>query len=334
MSEYRQLYNILKILWQVIAWSMLFTLPILANTFLKPGRLIVIKHKINYWWLLLYYAATSIWVGLFYINTLWAIPRFATAKNMFRYFFMQLVFVFLQLLTLALLLATCAKNYGNKGVLSCPPAIAYACMGVMLVAIVYQLVKAGNCIAGHAFETIVYNHCLRAELTTQQNSVKPYFFNAGLMNMVTLAKKRKDQAGYSLHKFNKVNRYILYEPTDTRIALEKEIERLKDYVELQQQLFKNKVSIVVSPDIKEGLYEVKPMVMIPFIEKAFNYKKVIPGNSRVEITLNEKKNMLSIIVTSAEASSLPQQIVQKLTQHKNDASIRRKLLINCHAKLT
>lgn len=73
-------------------------------------------------------------------------------------------------------------------------------------------------------------------------------------------------------------RYMLYDATTDKVLLEKEIEYLKSFIELEKLRLRNKE--FVSLDINgsaEGL-TIAPMLLIPFVENAFKHaSRTVPA---------------------------------------------------------
>ena len=66
-------------------------------------------------------------------------------------------------------------------------------------------------------------------------------------------------------------RYMLYDATTDKVLLEKEIEYLKSFIELEKLRLRNKdfVSLTINGQ-SDGL-TIAPMILIPFVENAFKH---------------------------------------------------------------
>jgi sensor histidine kinase YesM len=78
---------------------------------------------------------------------------------------------------------------------------------------------------------------LKTELSLLRSQASPHFMFNVLNNMVALARKKSDLLEPSLLKFSSLMRYMLYEADEEKVLLEKEIEYLHSYIDLQQQRF-------------------------------------------------------------------------------------------------
>lgn len=136
---------------------------------------------------------------------------------------------------------------------------------------------------------------LKTELSLLRSQVSPHFMFNIMNNMVALARKKSDLLEPSLIKLSALLRYMLYE-TDEKVPLQKEIEYLQSYIDLQKQRFGNNVIIKACMQNAEHHYEIEPMLLIPFVENAFKHGTGLIENAEIDIELRTERNMLSFSV--------------------------------------
>jgi LytS/YehU family sensor histidine kinase len=147
---------------------------------------------------------------------------------------------------------------------------------------------------------------LKTELSFLRSQVSPHFMFNIMNNMVALARKKSDLLEPSLIKLSAQLRYMLYE-TQERVSLQKEVEYLQSYIDLQKQRFGNNVSIKSCMEKIDKEYEIEPMLLIPFVENAFKHGAAfvtkVPGSdlvlynvAEINIELTAEKNELRFIV--------------------------------------
>lgn len=110
-----------------------------------------------------------------------------------------------------------------------------------------------------------------AELNFLQSQINPHFLFNSLNSIYFLIEKNNSGARDALHKFSAMLRYQLYEMNGERISIEKEINYLKDYIDLQR-LRKDeyyKVTVTITDTVK-GFF-IEPLLLIPFVENAFKH---------------------------------------------------------------
>lgn len=110
-----------------------------------------------------------------------------------------------------------------------------------------------------------------AELSFLKSQINPHFLFNSLNAVYFLISKENTEARQALHKFSDMLRYQLYEMKGAKIPIEKELNYLKDYVDLQK-LRKDEnysVEFSCSPDVKG--FSIEPLLLIPFVENAFKH---------------------------------------------------------------
>ncbi|HEV7783497.1 MAG TPA: histidine kinase [Chitinophagaceae bacterium] len=110
-----------------------------------------------------------------------------------------------------------------------------------------------------------------AELNFLKSQINPHFVFNSLNSVYFLIHKENVDARGALHKFSEMLRYQLYEVKDDTIPVEKEIQYLKDYMDLQQLRKDEKYSVQfnVAPDVKG--FSIEPLLLVPFVENAFKH---------------------------------------------------------------
>ncbi len=110
-----------------------------------------------------------------------------------------------------------------------------------------------------------------AELNFLKSQINPHFLFNSLNSVYFLIDKNNADARGALHKFSGMLRYQLYEMNGDKVPVEKEIDYLKDYIDLQK-LRKDEhyaVEFSCSPGVKG--FSIEPLLLIPFVENAFKH---------------------------------------------------------------
>jgi two-component system LytT family sensor kinase len=137
---------------------------------------------------------------------------------------------------------------------------------------------------------------LKSELSFLRSQISPHFMFNVLNNIVALARKKSDLVEPSLIKLSSLMRYFLYERAEDKVPLEREIEYLQSYIDLQQQRFGKDTVVKFHSGKMEYGYEIEPMLLIPFVENAFKHGVVQEGSITVE--LSAEKGMLHFSVVN------------------------------------
>jgi two-component system LytT family sensor kinase len=93
-------------------------------------------------------------------------------------------------------------------------------------------------------------------------------------------------------------RYMLYETDEEKVSLEKETEYLQSYIDLQRQRFSKKVIINVNMQTTDRLYDIEPMLLIPFVENAFKHGTGMIEHAQIDIDLKAVNNKLQFTVSN------------------------------------
>jgi LytS/YehU family sensor histidine kinase len=137
---------------------------------------------------------------------------------------------------------------------------------------------------------------LKTELSLLRSQASPHFMFNVLNNMVALARKKSDLLEPSLLKFSSLMRYMLYEADEEKVLLEKEIEYLHSYIDLQQQRFGKNVQVNVDLEAVDGNYEIEPMLLIPFVENAFKHGTGMIEDAMISVQLKAEKGLIKFTV--------------------------------------
>lgn len=172
---------------------------------------------------------------------------------------------------------------------------------------------------------------LKTELSFLRSQVSPHFMFNVLNNMVALARKKSDLLEPSLIKLSSLLRYMLYETDEDKVALEKEIEYLQSYIDLQQQRFGKNISIESNIQKAAG-YHIEPMLLIPFVENAFKHGTGFIENARIEIDLSVQKGVLHFSVKNRYSDTMSE--VKDKTSGIGLNNVKRRLNLLYHQNHT
>lgn len=143
-------------------------------------------------------------------------------------------------------------------------------------------------------------HLLRAQ-------INPHMMFNILNHIHILMKKNVDVADELLLRYSDVLRYQLYECNREIVFIEKEVEYLKDIVEVEKIRWGNELKVDCSWDIENGRKEISPLLLIPFVENAFKHVSRLPSQTGyVNIILHQKGDILHFEVENSKTDQAPQ----------------------------
>jgi hypothetical protein len=112
---------------------------------------------------------------------------------------------------------------------------------------------------------------LNAELSSLKAQINPHFLFNTLNSIYTLSVKKDDRASEAIINLSGLMRYVIKDANDYKIPLNKEIEYIRNYIELQKARLGNTASIGFESLGIAGNKEIAPLIMITYIENAFKY---------------------------------------------------------------
>ncbi|MCX6269059.1 MAG: histidine kinase [Bacteroidetes bacterium] len=134
------------------------------------------------------------------------------------------------------------------------------------------------------------------ELALLRSQINPHFLFNTLNNIYSLVYKKSEDAPEAVMKMSSIMRYMLYDATTDSVLLEKEIEYLKSFIELEKLRIRHKefVELNISGNV-EGR-TIAPMLLIPFVENAFKHgsRSVTNPGIRINLTLEANKILFEV----------------------------------------
>ena len=112
---------------------------------------------------------------------------------------------------------------------------------------------------------------ITAELQLLKAQVHPEFLFNTLNNIYSFSMNSSPKTPGLILKLSSLLSYMLYDCKAEEVRLEKEIEIMKNYIDLEKEWYDNTVEISwsVEGDIKDKF--ITPLLMLPFLENAFKH---------------------------------------------------------------
>jgi two-component sensor histidine kinase len=135
-----------------------------------------------------------------------------------------------------------------------------------------------------------------AELSYLKAQINPHFLFNTLNSIYSLAIVQSDNVASSIVKLSNMMRYILSESSSDSVSLEKEIDYIRSYIELQQIRFGTFIDFNCSINGDPKNKMIAPLILIPFIENAYKHGVNAEDNSIIRIRIDIEEEMLSMYV--------------------------------------
>ena len=127
-----------------------------------------------------------------------------------------------------------------------------------------------------------------AELSSLRAQINPHFlFNALNSLYATALRENSEKTADGIQKLGDMMRFMLQENNRDRIPLDKEVEYLRNYIQIQRMRIDETHSIEIRVNIQEpsrAIY-LAPMMLTPFVENAFKHGISLRHPSWIYITL-------------------------------------------------
>ncbi len=110
-----------------------------------------------------------------------------------------------------------------------------------------------------------------AELQLLKAQVHPHFLFNTLNNIYSFSLENSPKTPELILKLSSLLSYMLYDCKAEEVLLEKEIEVMKNYIDLEKERYGNKIeiSLNIEGDIKDKY--ISPLLLLPFLENAFKH---------------------------------------------------------------
>ncbi len=112
---------------------------------------------------------------------------------------------------------------------------------------------------------------LEAELKLLRGQINPHFLFNTLNNLYGLSLDKSEKTPNMILHLSDLMRYMLYECRDNFVMIDKEINFIKNYLELEKIRIGDKASIDLKVKGNTNSQQIAPLLFIPFIENAFKH---------------------------------------------------------------
>jgi LytS/YehU family sensor histidine kinase len=112
---------------------------------------------------------------------------------------------------------------------------------------------------------------ISTELQLMKARVQPNFLFSALNSIHSFSTRRSPQTPDLILKLSSLLSYMLYDCKTEEVLMEKEVEVIKNYIDLEKERLGNRVdiSLNIEGDI-QGKY-ITPLLILPFLENAFKH---------------------------------------------------------------
>lgn len=161
------------------------------------------------------------------------------------------------------------------------------------------------------------------ELSLIKSQLNPHFLFNTINNIDVLIERDPPKASSYLNKLSEMMRFMLYETKDEKISLQRELEYIDKYIELQRIRSSNPDYIQYDVNGLPGNRMIEPMLFIPFIENAFKHGEFKKTMDAIKIKFDISPSQILFycenrFVPSIEESDYPGGLGMNLIRRRLD----------------
>lgn len=278
-----------RISFEILVWTCFIVFPLILFPTLQP---FVDKGIINPP-LLGVIITHSLLIVLYYFNYYYALPKFYFKKLYLRYFP-------LMALCLAALILVMLSN-PDFNPLPSPPFIYAKTAFVISVALRFMMMLLLS-LGFASYNRLRASEAekLKSELSYLKAQINPHFLFNTLNSIYALTVKKTDSASESITKLAAIMRYAITDAANDEVPLEKEINYIASYIELEKLRLTEKVKLEYEAGGDFGGKKISPMIFVPLIENAFKHGVSTVEESKIAIRIFLKKNVLTVTIKNTK----------------------------------
>ncbi len=253
-------------------------------------------------------------VGIFYLNYYVLIPKYLSQKKFKEYIGTLLIFVMIVIVLFNLtrpepprprkeLIEKYFSERFEKGRKPKSPRVIFFNFGVLIlttvsIALSTSIRGTREWFTNEKRLKEIENQKLVAELSYLKAQINPHFFFNTLNGIYGLARQKSDQTPEVVLKLSNLMRYIIYDANVPHVSLEKEINHVVNYIDLQKLRLHEKVRVNLEIKGEPGDLRIAPLLFSVFIENAFKHGIDYSKKCTIDIKLLIDSNSLFFVLVN------------------------------------
>ncbi len=250
-------------------------------------------------------------VAVFYINYIYLIPELIKKRKQYWLYFFFFVFLIVAAAGLKTFVAILnpeeALMYttGTKRVtLSMSTFVINAVFSTGFFLVFSCIIKfAVDWFYNEKIQRSLESERKDMELQFLKSQLNPHFLFNSLNNIYSLAYQKSDKTADAILKLSEIMRYMIYESNDSWVSLDKEVEYVQSYIELQKLRFKDGAAVDVTIHGEIDGQQVVPLILISFVENAFKHGVANDHENPIKINIIANQKILHFSVSNKKSTS-------------------------------
>jgi Histidine kinase len=208
-----------------------------------------------------------------YLNYFYLLPRFLVSKNVWRYL-VEFIIPFALVITVRVHLQRyLIDGYTHREMYFYSSLYVVQTISITLFIVIFvgMLRFAVDWFEFEARKKEVENEKLTAELNFLKAQINPHFLFNTLNNLYYLVYTKSDNATEVIAKLSQMMRYMIYDSNHPKVPLNKEIEYMQNYIDLERLRLNSEIPIRFETLGETDGVAIVPLVFITFLENAFKH---------------------------------------------------------------
>lgn len=243
---------------------------------------------------------------LFYLNYLWLIPKFYFKERKNAFFLLNIVAI---ALCMGLMMEWwhMVNNFmahpptGGSHRPPRYPMYFYNCLSMVLVVGLSMAVRM----------SMRWQHIedarkaaeqsrTQAELSNLRNQLNPHFLLNTLNNIYALIAFDADKAQTAVEELSRLLRHVLYDNQQPYVPLYKEVEFMRNYIELMKIRVTAGVNITTDIDVADDdATPIAPLIFISLLENAFKHGVSPAGKGTIDVTIGQQDGTVTCRISNS-----------------------------------
>ena len=244
-------------------------------------------------------------MSIFYINYIWLIKRFLFRRET-RWFLLCNVLLILTMMGLVHLCMTYAipdemMKHPHRRPLR--DEIGFHAINVAIYSLVTGLSVAIRMTNGwyqvEANQRELERERTEAELSNLKSQLNPHFLFNTLNNIYSLIAFSPEKAQEAVHDLSRLLRYVLYESNQPLVPIEKDLDFLRNYIELMRIRLPRHVDLQTDIEAATPGVMIAPLLFISLVENAFKHGVSNSQPSFIRITIRQAGDAVSCSIRNS-----------------------------------
>jgi two-component system LytT family sensor kinase len=131
---------------------------------------------------------------------------------------------------------------------------------------------------------------LESELKMLKDQLNPHFMFNTLNNLYGLVERNPKHAQEMILGLSRILHYMLHESNHSFVPIRKEMNCVRDYIELEKIRYPGNLSVSINEEENIGSLNIVPLVIFPFVENSFKHgASETPGSTFINIDCSTYK---------------------------------------------